>query len=138
MLVGDLVSVADAVLDDRPVAADVENRGRGLAQVFRKIKVRRDVQSRQRLEMEFLDYEGVRFDIAGHDRIEIRLLWQRRKAEHFEQLQAIHLEAGSPVIECLDLGQATLTQMRCFRSEVIGQCFIAAGQRSFAGGRRAE
>jgi hypothetical protein len=57
MLVGDFVSVADAVLDDRSVAADVENRGRRLTQLFRQIKVRRDVQSWQRLEVEFLDNE---------------------------------------------------------------------------------
>ena len=47
MLVGDFVSVADAVLDDWSVAADVENRGRRLAQVFRQVKVACDVQSWQ-------------------------------------------------------------------------------------------
>ena len=57
MLVGDFVSVADAVLNDRSVAADVENRGRRLAQVFRQVKVPGDVEARHRLEMQFLDEE---------------------------------------------------------------------------------
>ena len=69
MLVRDFVSVADAVLNDRSVAADVENRGRRLAQVFRQVKVRGDVEARHRLEMQFLDEERIRFDLAGHDRI---------------------------------------------------------------------
>src|SRR5438046_3148091 len=53
VLVGNLVSVTHAVLDDRAVAANVED-GRSLAgQIFRQVKIRRDVEARQRLEVQF-------------------------------------------------------------------------------------
>src|SRR6185503_1054942 len=45
VLVSHLVAVTDAVRNHRAVAGEVENRGRGAGNVFREVKIRRDVQA---------------------------------------------------------------------------------------------
>ena len=83
VLIVSLVTVADAVLFDSPMAADVKDcRQLFAAGLLRSIKIARDVEPRARLKMQILDNEFVMLDCARDLGLQRRLLRQRVEAQH--------------------------------------------------------
>ena len=84
MLVADFIAVANAVLLDRPVTANVENSWYGLVEVFWDVKVARYIECRSGLIVNFLDDELIVLDLTGDNGFEVGLFRKRLKSEHLE------------------------------------------------------
>jgi hypothetical protein len=89
MLVGDFVAIADSILDDGPVPAQIQDRRQGLVDFFGQVEVGRDVKAGQGLKVEVLDHKIFALDFPGDFGFQIAAWRQGIEAEHLEQLFAV-------------------------------------------------
>jgi len=139
VLVMRLPTEVDAVFRHAGVAADVENGRERAWALLRHEQVAGDVEPRTRLEMELLDGEFGVLQRAGHGCLEVGPLGKRVETEHLEELPAVFVFAGVPVVERPDVGQARIPQSGRFAPKALRQHPVAArgvGLRSVCGERR--
>ena len=109
VLVARLGAVADAVLFDGAVTADVKDRRGGTGRL-RKIEVARDVKSRARLKLDILDRKLRMLDAAGDGRLQRTLLGRRVEPEHVGEPPPGLAAPPRPVLQGLDVCQAALLE----------------------------
>ena len=118
MLVGDLRAVGDAVDDGRAVAADVEDRWRRELRFLGDVKVGRDVQAGNRLEVQLLDGEVLAVDGAGDDGLEVGAREAAAKGPSSPKTGgAVPGRFLLPVGFCLDVGKAGVGDFLSFAGE---------------------
>ena len=118
VLVVHLAAVADPVLLDLAVAANIEDRRQAALVFFWQVKVAGNIQPGARLKLNFLDREIRVIGPTGDDRFERCPGRPGREPEHFEKLFAILAPPGLPIVQRRDVGKTPLGQPTGFGSEV--------------------
>ena len=132
MMIMHLVPVADAVLLDPPMTAQVEHGGKllPLPALLRRIEVARHVKARARLVVELLHDEALPFQFAGDGRLQFGAGTGWNQAEHIAQIFPVSLLEPDPVLLVRDLNEEGILDFGSPEFEVLSEHVVPSVPQS--------